>query len=183
MRSLLSNFGNYQSIFCHRSLLLIQPPLNHPYLPTPTSSVCLFTTTPIYIDPPPLLTPLPIPYHWPLPTRPTLSLPTHPYSYLPAQSLPTLPNPCPPLSPPTYPDTYLLPATDQLLIFLSATEYIPSRTIIQPWWVSSSSSLLSLSSSAFSRWDNSRTPWAIKLIFCMVTYHDYVLWIRIREPI
>ena len=31
--------------------------------------------------------------------------------------------------------------------FLSATEYIPTRTIIQPGWVSSSLS-------AFSRWDN-----------------------------
>ena len=71
-------------------------------------------------------------------------------------------------------------------LFLSATEYLPTRTIIQPGWVSSSSSLslssLSLSS-AFSRWDNSRTLWAIKLIFCMDTCQDYVLWIRIREPI
>ena len=68
---------------------------------------------------------------------------------------------------------------DPFHLFLSATEYFPSRTIIQPWWVSSSSSL----SCTFSRWDNSRTPWAIKLIFCMVTSHDYLLWIRIREPI
>ena len=66
--------------------------------------------------------------------------------------------------------------------FLSATEYIPTRTIIQPGWVSSSLSSL-LSSSAFSRWDNLRTLWAIKLIFCMDTCYDYVLWIRIREPI
>ena len=34
-----------------------------------------------------------------------------------------------------------------------------------------------------SQWDNSRTLWAIKLIFCMDTCHDHVLWIRIREPI
>ena len=39
--------------------------------------------------------------------------------------------------------------------FLSATEYIPSRTIIQPWWVwLSSSSSSSSSSCEFSRWDN-----------------------------
>ena len=58
--------------------------------------------------------------------------------------------------------------------FLSATEYIPSRTIIQPGWLSlSSSSSSSLSSlCTFSRWDNSRTLWAIKLIFCMVICHD-----------
>ena len=65
--------------------------------------------------------------------------------------------------------------------FLSAMEYIPTRTIIQPGCVSSSS--LSSSLSAFSRWDNSRTLWAIELIFCMDTCHDHVLWIRIREPI
>ena len=35
----------------------------------------------------------------------------------------------------------------------------------------------------FSRWDNSRTTWVIKLIFCMVTNHDYVLRFRVREPI
>ena len=39
--------------------------------------------------------------------------------------------------------------------FLSATEYFPSRTIIQPGWVSLLSSSLLLS--AFSRWDNSGT--------------------------
>ena len=39
---------------------------------------------------------------------------------------------------------------------LSATEYIPTRTIIQAGWVSASLSLSSLSS-PFSRWDNSRT--------------------------
>ena len=72
--------------------------------------------------------------------------------------------------------------------FLSATEYIPSRTIIQPGfpeWVSASLSLSSSSlslSCTFSRWDNSRTLWAIKLIFCMVNNHDNLLWIRIREP-
>ena len=65
-------------------------------------------------------------------------------------------------------------------IFLSATEYFPSRTIIQAGWVSS----LSLSSLwLFSRWDNLRTLWAIKLIFGMVTCNDYVLWIRIFKPI
>ncbi len=35
----------------------------------------------------------------------------------------------------------------------------------------------------FLRWDNLRTLWAIKLKFCMVTSHDIVLWIRIRELI
>ena len=67
---------------------------------------------------------------------------------------------------------------------MSATEYFLSRTIIQPGWVSSlSSSSLSSSSWPFSQWDNSRTLWAIKLKFCMVNSHDYLLWIRIREPI
>ena len=91
------------------------------------------------------------------------------------------------------------------LMFLSATEYFPSRTIIQPGWVSSSSSSLSLSlllsfrvrgrcrrrrrrcrrcrRFTFLQWDNLRTLWAIKLKFCMVTSHDIVLWLRIRELI
>ena len=70
-----------------------------------------------------------------------------------------------------------------LFNFLSATEYLPTRTIIQPGWVSSSLSLSLSSLSAFSRWDNSRTLWAIELIFCMDACHDHVLWIRIWEPI
>ena len=50
-------------------------------------------------------------------------------------------------------------AIDYLFVFLSATEYFPSRTIIQPGWVSSSSSLslLSLSLLTFLQWDNLRT--------------------------
>ena len=55
-------------------------------------------------------------------------------------------------------------------------------TLLSSSSLSSLSSSLLLSSSAFSRWDNSRTLWAIKLIFYMNTCHDYVLWIRIREP-
>ena len=52
----------------------------------------------------------------------------------------------------------------------------PSQTLIQPWWVSSSLSLsMLLSSKPFSQWDNSRTLWAIKLIFCKMTFHDYLL--------
>ena len=80
--------------------------------------------------------------------------------------------------------TYSIEHNSHRILFLSATEYFPSRTIIQPWWVSSLSlSSLSLSSWPFSQWDNSRTLWAIQLKFCMVTSHDYLLWIRIREPI
>ena len=80
-----------------------------------------------------------------------------------------------PQVPPFCPQNFRLPETSNAIYtFLSATEYLPTRTIIQPGWVSSSSSLsLSLLSSAFSQWNNSRTLWAIKLIFCMDTCQDY----------
>jgi len=64
----------------------------------------------------------------------------------------------------------------EILYFLSAKDF-PSRTLIREW-VSSSLSLWPIS-----QWDNSKTLWVMNLKFCMVTSHDYLLWIRTRELI